>query len=190
MKTQTKLSRSILGVGMVTGLILLVPMLAMKFTDQVDWSASDFIIMGALLFGVGMAYTLTTMGEPNIVYRVAMALGLGGTLFMIWANLAVGLIGAGPNPGNLMYIGVVIVGTIGTLRSRLRPSGMEKVMYTMALALAFLTGIALLSGMDRYPGSSMIEILGVNGLLATPFVISGLLFRSAAGEQSPARGES
>jgi hypothetical protein len=189
MKKQKSRSQSILAVAAVTGLLLLIPLIAMQFTDQVVWTASDFIVAGALLFAIGSSYVLATRTAPNIVYRAAMGLGLAATLFMIWANLAVGLIGGGPNPGNLMYIVVVFVGVIGTFRSRLESRGMEHVMYAMALALVFITAIALMTGMDRYPGSSMYEILTVNAFLATPFIIAGLLFRYAAPEQTPALGK-
>ena len=161
----------------------------MQFTDEVVWTASDFIVAGALLFSVGISYQLTTMNAPNIIFRAAVGLGLGTTLFMIWANLAVGLIGGGPNPGNLMYIAVVFVGIIGVSRSRFQAPGMEHVMYAMALALVFIAAIALMTGMDLYPGSSMYEILAVNAFFATPYVISGLLFRHAAQEQTPVHGK-
>jgi len=189
MKNEKSLSRGILGVAAVTGVLLTIPLIAMQFTNEVVWTALDFIVAGALLFAVGSAYVLATRSAPNILYRAAMALGLGGTLFMIWANLAVGLIGAGPNPGNLMYIVVVFVGIIGAFRSRLESHGMEIAMYAMALTVVFITAIALMTGMDRYPGSSMYEILGVNAFLATPFVMSGLFFRFSTPQHTPADGK-
>lgn len=115
----------------------------------------------------------------SITGRAAIGLAIGSTLLMIWANLAVGLIGAGPNPGNLMYIGVVAVVIIGTIFSRFTPGGLERTMYATAVALALVAVIALLANMHQYPGSSVIEIIGVNGFFATPFVVSGLLFRYA-----------
>lgn len=182
MGKQRKFGQSILVVAVVTGLLLMVPLVAMQFTNDVVWSAGDFIVAGLLLFGIGVSYVVATRNAPNIIYRLAMGLGLGATLFFIWANLAVGLIGAGPNAGNLMYMAVVVVGMIGTFLSRLRPRGMELTMYAMALALAFLAAIALLTGMDEYPGSSVYEILGVSGFFVMPFVLSGLLFRHVAQE--------
>jgi hypothetical protein len=37
--------------------------------------------------------------------------------------------------------------------------------------------------MDEYPGSSVIEIIGVNAFFATLFVVAGLLFRYVRFEQ-------
>ena len=108
---------------------------------------------------------------------------------MIWANLAVGLIGSGTNPGNLMYFGVVAVGIIGIVLSRFSPGGMERAMYITALMLVLVVGIALFANMDEYPGSSVDEIVGVNGFFATLFTVSGSLFRFAARKQSPKKSE-
>lgn len=185
MENQRKFYRSILIVALITILILSVPMVAMQFTDEVNWSIPDFIIMGALLFGTGMAYVSVTRFATEILYRVAFGLALGSTLFMIWANLAVGLIGSGPNLGNLMYMGVVAVVLIGCIRSRFKPVGMESTMYATALALGLVTVIALLANMDEYSGSSIKEIVFVNAFFATLFAIAGSLFHFIARDQSP-----
>lgn len=183
MKTQNKLSRSLLIVALVTVSILMVPLVAMQFTAEVNWSPGDFIIMGLILFGTGISYVLLTRQAANVVYRIAAAAGLGATLLMVWANLAVGLIGSGPHLGNLMYLGVLAVGITGTVRSHLGARGMERSMYAMALSLILLAGIALAAGMHRYPGSSAGEVIGVNAFFAALFAISGVLFRYAALKQ-------
>src|SRR4051812_27735272 len=110
MKTQLNFSRSILIVGVVTTLLLLIPFVAMQFTAEVNWSMTDFIVMGALIFVIGMSYVLVAQYATNFAFKVAIAFSFGAIFFLIWTNLAVGLIGGGPNPGNLMYIGVVAVG--------------------------------------------------------------------------------
>ncbi len=184
MEKQQKFSQSILSVTLVTSLILLVPLVAMQFTTEVNWSVADFLVMGALIFSTGLSYMLITRYVTNIVYKAAIILGLGSTFLMIWANLAVGLIGSGPNPGNLMYLGVIAAGFIGTILSRFTPEGMERTMYGMALAVVLIAIIALVANMQQYPGSSVTEIIVVNGFFATLFGISGLLFRYVALRQS------
>lgn len=184
MKKETKFSQSVFIVALVTVLILLVPLVAMQFTNEVNWSLADFIVMGALLFGTGFSYVLVARYVTHLVYRVAIGFALGSTLFLIWANLAVGLIGSGPHWGNLMYMGVVAVGIIGTILARFTPGGMERVMYAMALSLVLVAIIALLANMHHYTGSSMKEILGVNGFFAILYAVSGLLFRFVVLEQS------
>ncbi len=182
MKNQRNLSQSILFVALATVILLFVPLVAMQFTDEVVWSLADFIVAGALLFGTGLSFVLLIRLMTNIVYRFAVGFALGTTFFMIWANLAVGLIGGGPNPGNLMYIGVVAVIILGIYLSRFKAAGMGRAMFATALALLILAAIALLANMQDYPGSSMMEIIGVNAFFATLFGVSGLLFRYVAME--------
>ena len=188
MKKENGLIRPIMGVAIVTGLLLLIPLVAMQFTDEVNWDALDFAVAGALIFSTGVAYVLVAMRTPRVIYRVALAMGIGITFFMIWANLAVGLIGGGPNAGNLMYAGVVLAGMIVASRSHFRPKGMEYAMYAMAIALGVHTAIALATGMNHYPSSSTNEILGVNGFFAAGFIMAGLVFRYVAREESKVQG--
>jgi len=185
MKNQISFSRSVLGVVLVTVALLSIPLIAMQFTSEVNWSASDFILMGVLLLSVGMLVMLALHSAAHIVYRAGMLGAIGATFLMIWANLAVGLIGSGPNAGNQLYGGVIVVGIIGTYLSRFTAVGMERTMYAMALALVVHTSIALLASMHQYPDSSVIMILGVNGFFAMLYTLSGLLFRYVAVEQTP-----
>lgn len=187
MKNETNFSQSVLRVALATVLILLIPLVAMQFTDEANWSAFDFIVMGALIFGIGFMYVLAVKYVTNMVYRIAIGFALGSTFIMIWANLAVGLIGSGPHWGNMMYLGVVAVGIIGTIFSRFTAGGMERAMYSMVLALVLVAVIALLANMQESPGSSVVEIIGVNGFFASLFAVAGLLFRSVALKQKVSR---
>lgn len=180
MDTQHTFTHSILRLAGLVALILCIPLVAMQFNQEVNWSAFDFIIMGLLLFSVGFAYLIVTRYMSNIVYKAAVAMALGSTFLMLWANLAVGLIGSGPHIGNWMYLAVLVVGLIGTILSRFQAAGMERTMYAMAFTFIVLASIALLTKMYNYPSSSVNEILGVNVLFAGLFTIAGLLFRQVA----------
>ncbi|HMP98771.1 MAG TPA: hypothetical protein PKC24_03250 [Cyclobacteriaceae bacterium] len=177
MEKQNNLYKSLSGVALATVILLLVPLFAMQFTTEVNWSAGDFIIMGLLLFGTGTAMVVLTQLSKNIVYRIAMILAVGSTFLMIWANLAVGLIGAGPHAGNLMYMGVILVFIAGLYLSHFKARGLELAMYATVLSLVLLTAIAILANMQNYPGSSVQEIIAVNGFFIMPYLTSGLLFR-------------
>jgi hypothetical protein len=177
MKEQKNLSKSILWVALVTTLILSIPLVAMQFTAEVNWSITDFIIMGILIFGTGASYVLLTRLSPNIIHRAAFALAIGSTFLLIWVNLAVGLIGSGPNAANLMYIGVIVIVITGTFLCRFTAKGMERVMFRAAIALVLIAIIQLLSKMQEYSGSSVIEIIGVNAFFTTLYAVTGLLFR-------------
>jgi hypothetical protein len=74
-------------------ILLLVPYLAMQFTDEVEWKAMDFAIMGVLLFGPGLICELILRKVKTIKYRLIIC-GVTVLLFLlIWAELAVGIFG-------------------------------------------------------------------------------------------------
>lgn len=92
-------STTILRPAAVTAGLLLLPYLAMKFnwavpdpgegTDGVNWSTSDFVVMGTMLFitGVLLELVLGTKGK----YRVAAAIAIVLGFLWLWAELAVGV---------------------------------------------------------------------------------------------------
>jgi hypothetical protein len=180
MKKQQNFSQSIIAVALVTVLILIIPLVAMQFTDEVKWDAPDFVVMGALIFSTGMGFVLITRSSPNVAYRIASGLTFGAAFLMIWANLAVGLIGSGPNLSNMMYMAVPAAAILGTFLSKFNAAAMERTMYATTVLLVIVTIIAFLANMDEYPGSSAIEILAVSGFFAALFIVSALIFRYAS----------
>lgn len=77
-------------IALATCLVLLVPLVAMRFTTEVGWGIADFIVMGALLFGSGSLYVLLARRFPRR-YRVAIGVILAVVLLYAWAELAVGI---------------------------------------------------------------------------------------------------
>jgi hypothetical protein len=82
-------TKSIAIVGVVTALILSVPLIAMQFTTEVNWSPSDFIIMGILVFSTGLLIDLSwrKLGK----YKVVSILVVLFLFLWLWAELAVGV---------------------------------------------------------------------------------------------------
>lgn len=175
---------SVKTIALITAAILLVPFIAMQFSSEVNWGIFDFLIMGALVFCAGLAVKFITQKSTDWVYRVAVALSIGTTFILIWANLGVGLIGAGANLANLLYIGVIAVVVVGSIISKFKAAGMAKTMYFTAFSLVVLATIALITGMQNLPNSSVTEILGVNGFFAMLYLISAVLFRAVHQKQS------
>lgn len=176
----TMQNKNIVRIALATAFILLLPLLAMQITDEVVWNLADFVVAGALLFGTGLAYELVARKAGNIAYRVAVGVALAAALLLVWMNLAVGLIGSEDELANLMYIGVLAVGIIGAIIARFQPHGMARALFATALAQALIAVIALIAGMHQYPGSSVSEILNVNGFFVALWVGSAWLFRRAS----------
>lgn len=91
MNTQTHTTRNIILIAMTTGLLLLVPLLAMQFTSEVNWGSEDFIAMGILLFGTGLTYELITRKMIDVKKKVITGVIVGMSMLLIWAELAVGI---------------------------------------------------------------------------------------------------
>jgi uncharacterized membrane protein YgdD (TMEM256/DUF423 family) len=94
------ISQKIIRVALATALILLIPLVAMQFTDEVNWSLSDFIIMGILLFGSGLVYVLTTRNMNDAKHRIAVGAIVLIALLLIWVHLAVGIVDSWPFAGS------------------------------------------------------------------------------------------
>lgn len=73
--------------------VLLVPLVSMLFTDEVDWGVADFIIVGILLAGAGAAYQLVVNGLKNNPRQVVIGVVLAAAMVLIWIELAVGIFG-------------------------------------------------------------------------------------------------
>ncbi len=185
---EPRFRKRIIRLIIVVACLLLIPLVAMQFADDVVWTLSDFIAAGVLLLGAGLAYELLVRKSGDTVFRAAVGLAIGSGLFLIWANLAVGIIGNENEPANSMYFGVVAIGILGAVLARFRPRGMALALLAMALAQTLTAVIALIAGMHRYPESSVWQILNVNGFFAFLFTLSAVLFYQAGQVAQSSKG--
>ena len=74
--------------------LLLVPLIAMQFTNKVDWDGRDFILAGILLAGVGVAIQMIVSGVRNNPRQAILGLALFAVALLIWAELALGVFGS------------------------------------------------------------------------------------------------
>ncbi|TDE06461.1 hypothetical protein [Flavobacterium hiemivividum] len=77
-----------------TTILLLIPLTAMQFTTEVNWTPFDFVAAGVLLLGAGLLCELTLRKIPKSKYRIAICLSLLIILILIWTELAVGIFGS------------------------------------------------------------------------------------------------
>ena len=73
--------------------LLLIPLIAMQFSTQVDWNLFDFIVMGVLLLSTGLACELALRKVKTTTSRLLICGAILFLFFLVWAELAVGIFG-------------------------------------------------------------------------------------------------
>lgn len=74
--------------------LLLIPLIAMQFTSEVQWTLMDFVIMGALLAGAGIIAVFAWHKINTKAGRIAALVLILAGFILIWAELAVGIFGS------------------------------------------------------------------------------------------------
>ena len=87
-------SKQFLRVLAGTAAILLIPFVAMQFTREVNWTASDFVIAAILLAGTGLLFELAAAKLRTRKSRLIAIAVIGFCFVFVWAELAVGLVGS------------------------------------------------------------------------------------------------
>lgn len=155
-------------------LLLLLPVLAQLSSDEMRWGPGDFLAFAALLATAGAVCELAVRTGRGGAYRAAVAVAVAGAFLMVWVHAAVGLIGDGSHPANLLFLAVLGVGAAGTVVVRGRPLGMARSLQAMALAQGLLALVAGLAGWPLPLAASLLFIL--------TWLLSAWLFsRAAAG---------
>src|SRR5918993_1142840 len=108
--------------------LLLLPLIAMQYTSEVNWDETDFIVFGAMLAVACGTYELAAKATSNGACRAAVGIAVAAAFILVWMNLAVGIIGTEDNPLNLMYGGVLAVAIFFSLVARFQPDGMATAM--------------------------------------------------------------
>jgi len=80
-------------------LLLMVPLIAMQFTTAVKWTGFDFAVAGVLLLGSGLVAELVMRNVGNKNFKAGLVAIILIALFLVWAELGVGVFGT-PFAGN------------------------------------------------------------------------------------------
>lgn len=155
-------------------LLLLAPLIAMRFTSEVNWTGSDFVAFGAMLAVLCGGVELAVRMSRHHSYRAAAGIALVAGFLLVWMNLAVGIIGNENNPANQMFFGVLAVGLVGALIARFRAAGLARAMVAMAIAQVLVAVAAQIGGAFVWP---------LTVVFAGLWLGSASLFRRAAREQ-------
>jgi uncharacterized membrane protein len=166
----------ILGWSLVA-ILLLLPAIAMQFTDEVNWTASDFLFAAVLLIGTGMVCELIVRRSKNNAYRMAAVLALAAAFLLTWSNAAVGFIGSGGNLPNVLYFIMPLIGFIAGIAVRFKPKGMATTMAALAIFQGLVTILAFATGLVRT--EETFTILGINAFFITLWTGAAMLFRQS-----------
>jgi len=81
-------NKRLIGILIAVAVPLLIPVVA-----GFPWSTVDFITAGVLLLSTGLTCELVLRKVKRLQYRIAICAAILFVLFIVWAELAVGLIG-------------------------------------------------------------------------------------------------
>lgn len=168
----------ILGWGAAAGLILL-PLVAMRFTSEVNWTGSDFIFAIIMFGSVGLGLELAVR-RGNRAYTAAAGVAMLISFLSVWFTGAVGIIGNEAEDSNLLFIGVVAVALAGSVIALFRPKGMAVAMLVAAVAQLSVPFIASVIRDSKLSAIWAPEVIILTILFTAGWLASARLFQSAA----------
>lgn len=86
-------NKRLFGIMTSAAVLLLIPLIAMQFSDEVNWKLADFIIAGVLLLGTGLICEFVMRKVKKKENRIALIVVIIALLLLIWVELAVGIFG-------------------------------------------------------------------------------------------------
>ena len=158
--------------------LLALPAVAMRFTREVNWTASDFAAMAVMLAIAAGAIDALTARAGGFACKLADVLAALGIFLLVWINLAVGMIGDEGDPAHLMFAAVIATIFGGAFVSRPKPAGMAITMLAAAgvQAAAALTALAMRWG--DYSAIWPMDVIGTSGIMGMIWLASAALFRA------------
>ena len=161
--------------------LLTLPFIAMRMgAEGVNWTLGDFIVAGVLFGMVGLCIEFLVRKSGLWSYRLGAAIGVFAGLFLIWVNLAVGIIGNENDPENQLYALTLATAIGGAILTRFRATGMAVAMASAAAVTMTIAVVAVLSGWGVGTPIWPRDVLGASGINAGMWLTSAALFYLAA----------
>lgn len=113
--------------------LLLLPAIAMRFTREVNWTASDFVFAFVLLFSLGLGVELAMRIGRGAPQRLGMMAGTGGASLTVWVTGAVGIIGSENEALNFGFVLLVFAAILASVLVWFRPHAMRWIAGALAL---------------------------------------------------------
>jgi len=76
----------------LTGAVLLVPLIAMQFTEQVNWKIGDFVVAAAMVLFASLIYFHITQRQRKQTNNLFWGLLIGFLFISLWVVLAIDII--------------------------------------------------------------------------------------------------
>lgn len=73
--------------------ILLIPAIAMQFTDEVNWTTVDFVVAAIVLYGFGFIFEIAARKLKDQRQKILFYSLLLALLLLLYLELAVGILG-------------------------------------------------------------------------------------------------
>ena len=86
-------NKRLIGIVLTVVVLLLIPIIAMQFTNEVNWTLFDFVVAGVLLLGTGFICELVIRKVKKTNHRILLCGVILAALLLIWIELAVGIFG-------------------------------------------------------------------------------------------------
>lgn len=168
----------LIGWTLVAGL-LITPAVAMRFTEEVQWTTADFLFAGIILIGAGVIGELAVRASGAWSYRIGAGLAVLASVLLIWINGAVGIIGSEDHPANLLYLGVVLAAFVGGVVSRFRADGLSMSMIIAAVIQVVIGVVAVLRGWGEGSENWPQPVIVLSIIFGLIWLASAALFRRA-----------
>ncbi len=162
----------------LVAVLLLLPAIAMLFTDEVHWSGGDFLFAAVLLGGTGLLVELVVRRRGDNAFRAGAVVALLAVFLLGWSNAAVGFVGSGANTANILYLALIGLAFVLGCVVRFRAKGMVGVMIAVAIAQALITAVAFTQGLVGT--EETFAVLALNGFFIVLWAAAALLFSKAA----------
>ena len=86
-------NKRLIGIVLIVVYLLLIPLISMQFTNEVNWNLADFVVAGVLLLGTSLICEVVMRKVKETNHRIILCAAILVALLLIWIELAVGLFG-------------------------------------------------------------------------------------------------
>ena len=86
-------NKKLIVISLSTAIVLLIPLIAMHFTDEVNWNLFDYVAAAVLVFGTGLILSSILKKVKLKNRRIILTIVIILLFLLIWAELGVGIFG-------------------------------------------------------------------------------------------------